>query len=75
MLHLEVKMKQAKLDWRVFILQFHRNCKNNFFKGNLESEKLLQLFIESEEHVLNQEATYINVTNITNFAWTLKYEK
>ena len=45
-LHLEVTMKQTKLDWRVFNLQFHRNIKNNFFKGNRESEKLSQLFIE-----------------------------
>ena len=37
----------------VFNLQFHRNCKNNFFKGKLESGKLSQLFIESGEHAQN----------------------
>ena len=51
-LHLEVKLKQAKLDWRVFNLEFHKNCKNNVFKGKLPSPKLLQLFVEYEEHAI-----------------------
>ena len=32
MLHLEVKLKEAKLDWCVFGLQFHTDGKNNLFK-------------------------------------------
>ena len=39
-----MKLKQVKLDGRVFSLQFHRNCKNNLFKGNLESENFSQLW-------------------------------
>ena len=53
MLHLEVKLKQANLDWRAFSLQLVRNGKNNLFKENLQSGKLYQLIIESEEHALN----------------------
>ena len=30
-MYLEMKLKQAKLEWRV--LKFPRNCKNNIFKG------------------------------------------
>ena len=51
-LHLEVKLKQIKLDWRVLKLWFHKNCKSNVLKGKQESGKLPQLFIESEEHTL-----------------------
>ena len=75
MLHLEVKLKQAKLDWRVFSLEFHRNGKNYLFKGTRQSGKFSQLFIESEDHALNEQARFSTVTQNTNFVWTLKYYK
>ena len=66
-LHLEVKLKQAKLDWRIFNLEFHKNCKNNISKGRLPIGKLLQLFIEYEEHaIMKQQVCIKGYTNITN---------
>ena len=36
-MYLEMKRKQAKLDWRVLNLRFPKNLKNNLFKGKQAS--------------------------------------
>ena len=36
-MYLEMKLKQAKLGWRILNLQFQKNCKSNLFKGKQAS--------------------------------------
>ena len=43
-MYLEMKLKQAKRDWRVFNLRFPEYSKNNLFKGKQASGKVPQLF-------------------------------
>ena len=52
MLYLELKSEQDKLDWPVFNLRLNKNCKNNLFKGQQASGKVMQAFLNAEEDKL-----------------------
>ena len=64
MLHLEVKLKQGKLDWRILKLQFHKNHKSKVFKaGNWQTAVVIYIILRAYS---NDRVSFKGYTNITN---------